>query len=89
MIQMLTQELHAAMDKKELQKMKEEYATLRTQMTSLSNQMVALINTKHEEAKTLAEAGFEHALTLTQAMTDQLAQQNENEGQAQPAAQQS
>ncbi len=63
-IQALTQALHAATDKNETQRMKEEFNLLRTEMTNTSNQIIALINTKSSEAQFLNEKQFQEAERL-------------------------
>jgi len=65
-IQVLTQALNQATDKREEIRLKEEFATLRTEMTNISNQIVAMLKTKHDEAKFMSDKQFSQVERLQQ-----------------------
>lgn len=64
MIQQLSQALHAATDKKELERMKLDYDLLRTEMTNSSNQIIQLLKQGHAQAEFLSEKQFQEAERL-------------------------
>ena len=61
MIQQLSQQLHAATDKTELQRMKEEFATLRTTLTSQAGIIEQMMKTDSAQGMLLAEKSFAEA----------------------------
>lgn len=86
MVQQLSQALHEATDKKELEKMKQDYDTLRTQMTQEVVLAVAQLKTGSDEAKYMNDRIFAELERIRAATEGQLSGKSTNGQTAQPSS---